>query len=116
MRGLKLNRQPGEGGNLPSHALRVRGLKLDFVADQRKSVLSHALRVRGLKPLNTSSARRHWNVARSTRAWIETSFVIMFLYGLFVARSTRAWIETNVARSSSVSEESHALRVRGLKL
>ena len=57
-------------------------------------------------------------VARSTRAWIETIKSDKTESVWDVARSTRAWIETQGNRegTSKNSQRSHALRVRGLKL
>ena len=55
-------------------------------------------------------------VARSTRAWIETIFAPVRRRFLPVARSTRAWIETSTRTNPSNMSTSHALRVRGLKL
>ena len=55
-------------------------------------------------------------VARSTRAWIETSFSTIGKTFPLVARSTRAWIETINLFDGSRFPWSHALRVRGLKL
>ena len=78
--------------------------------------MSHALRVRGLKHGRFEAKEKEMNVARSTRAWIETLHGVLTLpshmshalrvRGLkperevwlrcaaTVARSTRAWIET----------------------
>ena len=98
---------------------------------------SHALRVRGLKHAELRRLSRIVRVARSTRAWIETSSLLSPMGRYVVARSTRAWIETfdfafdfafvHVARSTrawietcnlarpKARRSSHALRVRGLK-
>ena len=58
-----------------SHALRVRGLKLGKTWNGWRLGASHALRVRGLKHgVNRRLAVTN-NVARSTRAWIETTVV-----------------------------------------
>ena len=35
--------------------------------------MSHALRVRGLKPEKSQQGKLFYSVARSTRAWIETT-------------------------------------------
>ena len=55
------------------------------------------------------------NVARSTRAWIETRDNARNKELGRVARSTRAWIETGAGTRAYSQAESHALRVRGLK-
>ena len=94
--------------------------------------------MRGLKPEPEPEPETFENVARSTRAWIETVIRFALVNCAPVARSTRAWIETfrsskavrtgRVARSTRAWIEtrigktletqerlSHALRVRGLK-
>ncbi len=55
-------------------------------------------------------------VARSTRAWIETEYPRRRCEASDVARSTRAWIETKMSSNILGALQSHALRVRGLKL
>ena len=55
------------------------------------------------------------NVARSTRAWIETVPLSHSGNNAVVARSTRAWIETLSNFIAAIVKLSHALRVRGLK-
>ena len=62
------HRLPGE-----SHALRVRGLKQKAFLNPQYLDGSHALRVRGLKQRRFVPAAGTGIVARSTRAWIETS-------------------------------------------
>ncbi len=76
--------------------------------------MSHALRVRGLKRRNAADSRLR-PVARSTRAWIETSDAFLTSPLHSVARSTRAWIETSSPFIPARVQPSHALRVRGLK-
>ena len=72
--------------------------------------------MRGLKRKDSSTFVAATNVARSTRAWIETTTSNQTKCGTFVARSTRAWIETETAITRSLARgTSHALRVRGLK-
>ena len=55
--------------------------------------------MRGLKLRKNVSVVRLTLVARSTRAWIETSTALIEYSSERVARSTRAWIETDVATS-----------------
>ena len=77
---------------------------------------SHALRVRGLKRKVGYTLERQAQVARSTRAWIETVPPFVTQRQDCVARSTRAWIETSLRNATYPGTSvSHALRVRGLK-
>ena len=78
-----------------SHALRVRGLKRQQLFQRFNAHVSHALRVRGLKRKRPHKADANDKVARSTRAWIETSRWNPKNRRFIVARSTRAWIETS---------------------
>ena len=52
--------------------------------------------MRGLKHQVVRSGNQYGDVARSTRAWIETAEDTGYSAPLRVARSTRAWIETFV--------------------
>ena len=56
-----------------SHALRVRGLKQRVFVVVPGFLESHALRVRGLKQKPFLNPQYLDGVARSTRAWIETT-------------------------------------------
>ena len=94
MRGLKPHHQVGVAFNPLSHALRVRGLKQLALSTLPATYGSHALRVRGLKPLRRTLRNADMDVARSTRAWIETFLLCTPEKVNTVARSTRAWIET----------------------
>ena len=67
------------------------------------SLPSHALRVRGLKQRLIKLFLQVGNVARSTRAWIETSPIVSTIAAPAVARSTRAWIETMIVKIASVT-------------
>ena len=97
MRGLK-HLQPEKAiVNDASHALRVRGLKQNCGDRNYLEDSSHALRVRGLKLRQRRSNIQVIIVARSTRAWIETSSVSLKMSTNVVARSTRAWIETHIS-------------------
>ena len=94
MRGLKPQALADKAEELLSHALRVRGLKRHALCRTLSALSSHALRVRGLKHFTERTYAALNDVARSTRAWIETALVA----------------------STSIGTSSHALRVRGLKL
>ena len=72
----------------------MRGLKRLGIQGEHNERTSHALRVRGLKLMEVEMIEKKLTVARSTRAWIET---------------------TSELYSKIVSRASHALRVRGLK-
>ena len=72
----------------------MRGLKRGYKEAGTFTDPSHALRVRGLKRCYNLQPGKSRRVARSTRAWIETSPALERSPGILVARSTRAWIET----------------------
>ena len=87
-----------------------RGLKLDRRADPhvcRRSPVTHG---RGLKLSRLTVGDWHPDVARHTRAWIETYCSCERAFDPRVARHTRAWIETSrkhTRESRRASRPSH---------
>ncbi len=74
------------------------------------------MRVRGLKQLRTRRLLGAFQVAPHAGAWIETLAVSSGHTRDAVAPHAGAWIETQwVYAQDGVPEESHPMRVRGLK-
>ena len=97
--------------------MRVRGLKhaLKFIITIKK--VSHPMRVRGLKQLNLLGPCPSLIVAPHAGAWIETFVLRRKERQRVVAPLTGAWIETRpFALYDNEQEQSHPMRVRGLKL
>ena len=74
------------------------------------------MRVRGLKRLSNSDKIWKSVVAPHAGAWIETTHSRGERKAWAVAPHAGAWIETKEMGIDIESEESHPMRVRGLKL
>ena len=83
-----------------SPAVRGRGLKQLDCMDGNEHIRSPAVRGRGLKLLLGEESLRSQEVARRTRAWIETLRWRHLSRNGYVARRTRAWIETRPITAS----------------
>ena len=73
------------------------------------------MRVRGLKLCVFGVILNRNNVAPHAGAWIETSHLCGLCSQTHVAPHAGAWIETRYPVVSIVPNESHPMRVRGLK-
>ena len=118
VRGLKLASDCTSFGHALSHPVRVRGLKQELVESMlERGWMSHPVRVRGLKLRPGAAGVWPWCVAPRAGAWVETGIGESFKGMKSVAPRAGAWVETEHGGATfEIREESHPVRVRGLKL
>ena len=99
-----------------SHPMWVRGLKLSLCRENIPRAPSHPMWVRGLKLENRVTSGNALRVAPYVGAWIETVVEVGSVSRLTVAPYVGAWIETTLRALLRLTDLSHPMWVRGLKL